>query len=67
MPLLPCVRCSGLLVYGIICGSINVGRFPMLMYQHRGFSGVDGDVGGDEMVARGVPAKVLIDVYGPTE
>ncbi len=127
---------SGLNISGIICRPNDAGRFPILMYQHGGFSGVGGDASGDglcqymsdrgyavfmssyrgedgssgrveycavevddrlqllaiaraqpyvsadeiallglshggcislQMIARGVPAKVVVDVFGPTE
>jgi alpha/beta superfamily hydrolase len=127
---------SGLQVNGLVCRPNELGRFPILMYQHGGFSGVGGDASGDglcqymadrgyavfmssyrgedgsqgrieycggevddslqllaiartqayvsadeiavlglshgacislQMVARGVPATVVVDVFGPTE
>ena len=38
---------SGLLVIGIVCRPNEVGRFPILMYQHAGFSGVGSDASGE--------------------
>ena len=38
---------AGLLINGLVCRPNEVGRFPILMYQHGGFSGVGGDANGD--------------------
>ncbi len=38
---------NGLRITGLVCRPNEAGRFPILMYQHAGFSGFGADLGGD--------------------
>lgn len=40
-------RSADLLITGLVCRPVEPGRFPILMYQHGGFSGVGSDADGE--------------------